>query len=429
MSPSRLPRLRVAICGGGIGGLCLAVALSKYPSIELSLYEAAGRFTEIGAGIMIWSRTWKILESLGLAEEFSKVAHAPPDGSLGIGFDYRRSDTAEEGSRFLLFQLPYGCIRFHRAHFLDVFIRHLPKGVAHFGKRIISYSQPEPAGPITISFSDDTETTCDVLIGCDGIKSTVRGIMFKHLAQLRHDPQLLDYIEPVWSGTVAYRGLIPVSNLSSNGRSHHTLHSPMMYCGKNKHVVSYSISQGTVVNVIAFASDTNQEGSHYSDPWVKDCTQQELLGCYSGWEPEVEQLLRCITHPTKWALHALRPLPTYVSSNVVLVGDAAHAMLPHQGAGAGQAIEDAYVLAALLGEASTTPAVPSAVARALELYQSIRLYRANSVIEGSRESGRMYEFSSEFGQDYAVLAPAIERQWDWLQEASAEEQVERVRLK
>ncbi len=69
--------------GGGISGLCLAVALSKFPNIDVQIYEAAERFKEIGAGVMIWSRTWRILELMGLADDFSKIAHAPPDGSLG----------------------------------------------------------------------------------------------------------------------------------------------------------------------------------------------------------------------------------------------------------------------------------------------------------------------------------------------------------
>jgi salicylate hydroxylase len=70
--------------GGGISGLCLAVALSRYPDIQVDVYEAAAQFKEIGAGVMIWSKTWRILELLELDTEFSKIAHSPPDGSLGI---------------------------------------------------------------------------------------------------------------------------------------------------------------------------------------------------------------------------------------------------------------------------------------------------------------------------------------------------------
>ena len=124
MKPNRLTEDAV-ISGGGISGLCLAVALSKCDNVEFHVYEAAERFKEIGAGVMIWTRTWIILELMGLSEQFSKIAHAPPDGSLGkpewphygtliylcfycagVGFDYRRSDQPTEGFRFHLVEVP-----------------------------------------------------------------------------------------------------------------------------------------------------------------------------------------------------------------------------------------------------------------------------------------------------------------------------------
>lgn len=112
--------------GGGIGGLCLAVSLSRHAHLDVNLYESAGQFKEIGAGVMIWARTWRILEKMGLAPEFSKIAHAPPTGAQGqtrcylrcerihftlrlpqgIGFDYRRSDQPSEGFRFKLVEMP-----------------------------------------------------------------------------------------------------------------------------------------------------------------------------------------------------------------------------------------------------------------------------------------------------------------------------------
>lgn len=71
------------ISGGGIGGLALALALSKYPDIRVDVYEAAKEFDEIGAGIMMWERTWRILQTLGLAEDLSKAANTPPNGLPG----------------------------------------------------------------------------------------------------------------------------------------------------------------------------------------------------------------------------------------------------------------------------------------------------------------------------------------------------------
>ncbi|KAJ3999660.1 FAD/NAD-P-binding domain-containing protein [Lentinula boryana] len=409
------PKFRVAICGGGISGLCLAVALSRCPSIQVDVYEATDRFKEIGAGVMIWARTWKILEQLGLGPAFSRIAHAPPDGSIGTGFDFRRSDQPQEGFTYHLVQMSYGCIRFYRADFLDVFVDALPSGVAHFGMRLVSYSQKAGANEILLEFSNGTTGTCDLLVGCDGIKSSTRAQLLKEAADRSGDVTLLKFIDPVWTGTIAYRGLIPVERLPP---SHRSIANPMMYCGKSKHVVSYSISRGDVVNVVTFASEPEREGSSYNeDTWATHCPQKELLDCYAGWEPEVEQLLSQIENPTKWAIYHLRPLPFFVDGKVALLGDACHAMAPHEGAGAGQAIEDAFILAALL-EHATHETIPFA----LEAYQHVRLPFANHVLKGSYDSGLMYEFNSEYGEDYKNLGPVIEKQWDWVEEPDPEKE-------
>ncbi|KIJ41279.1 hypothetical protein M422DRAFT_75634 [Sphaerobolus stellatus SS14] len=373
---------------------------------------------------MIWGKTWRILELLDLADEASKIAHAPPSSALGIGFDFRRSDQASIGERFLLAEMPYGCIRFHRAEFLDVFVNHLPTGVAHFRKRVKSYEQDTPGDPITLHFNDGSTAECDVLVGADGVKSMVRAEMLKHIASTKGNPDLLDLIDPFFSGTIAYRGLIPVDKMPKgpDGSPHRTIRSPMMYCGKSKHVVSYSISQGSIVNVVTFASEPEKEGAPaYDGPWVTEVSKQELLDCYANWEPEVVDMLNCIERPTKWAMHQLKHLPNYVDGRVALLGDAAHAMTPHQGAGAGQAIEDAYVLAGILGDHHTQL---DNIDTALRAYDHMRRPLASHVLQGSRDAGRMYEFNGPQGEHYETLCPAIQRQWEWIWASTPEEDLE-----
>ncbi|KAJ7497508.1 FAD/NAD-P-binding domain-containing protein [Mycena latifolia] len=414
------PKFRVAICGGGIGGLCLAVALSRHAHIQVDVYEGAGRFREIGAGVMIWARTWRIFELLGLAPYFAKVTDTPPDPAVAVGFDYRRSDRSD-GNTNLKLLLVDGCIRFHRAHFLDVFVEQLPAGIAHFGKRLVSYDRRE-GGEIGLAFADGTSAMCDLLVGCDGIKSVVRAQMLRAKAAEDAQPSLLGLIEPKWTGTIAYRGLIPSTELPSvDGAIHRTLTSPMMYCGQDKHIVAYSISQGNVVNFVAFASEMDKEDTDYGAEWVTDCTKDEVLQCYAGWEPEAKQLLELVDNPTKWGIHHLHPLPFFVAGRVVLLGDAAHGMSPHLGAGAGQAIEDAYVLASVLAAAT-----PRSLDAALEAYQRTRLPVANHVLKTSRESGMMYEFNSPFAEEYSTLGPAIRRQWGFLTESTPEGEAEKA---
>uniref|UniRef100_A0A8H8CP50 FAD-binding domain-containing protein n=1 Tax=Psilocybe cubensis TaxID=181762 RepID=A0A8H8CP50_PSICU len=331
------------------------------------------------------------------------------------------------------------------AQFLDIFVDHLPSGVAHFGKRLISYSKDMNGPQTTLLFEDGTFATCDVLVGADGIKSTIRSQMFREAAEASQDANLFRFTSPVWTGTIAYRGLIRAQDipLTKDGLPHRTIKDPMMFTNGStvakarclstfpkkskfcltgdllKHVVSYSISQGDIINVVTFASNPKRHGDLYEGDWVTTCSQDELLGCYSGWEPEVEQLLKCIRNPTRWAIHHILPLPFYYKDNVVLMGDAAHAMSPHQGAGAGQAIEDAYILSNLLATA-TRKSLP----KVLNAYEAVRLPAANHVLLGSYESGMMYEFNSKYGENYEILGPAIQRQWDWIDRPSLEESLE-----
>lgn len=111
-------------------------------------------------------------------------------------------------------------------------VDHLPQGVAHFGKRLVSYHTMEhdASTETELLFADGSVATCDIIIGCDGIKSVVRKQMLEdYVREGGGNPCLLDHIEPVWSGSIAYRGLIPVGQMvREDGVEHRTIQSPMM---------------------------------------------------------------------------------------------------------------------------------------------------------------------------------------------------------
>lgn len=106
----------------------------------------------------------------------------------------------------------------------------LPEGVAQFGKHLLSYSQGGPRGVVTLRFSDGSTAVHDMLVGCDGLKSGIRAEMFRAEAVRQNKPSLLDFITPVWTGTIAYRGLIPVNEVprAADGSQHRTVDTPMM---------------------------------------------------------------------------------------------------------------------------------------------------------------------------------------------------------
>ena len=109
-----------------------------------------------------------------------------------------------------------------------------------------------------------------------------------------------------------------------------------------QHLIVFPISRGAQVTVVAFTSEPSKEGTQYSaneKEWVASVPKEELLQAYAGWEPEVTALLevrlylvsahvlkltcraQCVDKPSKWAIHAVRPLSTFVSGRVALLGD------------------------------------------------------------------------------------------------------------
>ncbi|KAI5117340.1 hypothetical protein M0805_001945 [Coniferiporia weirii] len=402
------PKFSVAICGGGIGGLTTAIALSRFShedrDVQVDLYEAAHQFTEIGAGVGMWRRPWKIMKLLGLEEELRKLCDVPIiEDKPRLAFEMRKSDN-EEGVPFYDMIVPTGSLFFHRAEFLNALVKRLDPETssAHFSKRLISYSLPSKFAsnePITLNFKDGTTATCDVLIGADGIHSATRHTLLELAAENAEmigneegketARTLRTMLDPIWSGSVAYRAIVPREMLERINPTHSAIFAAKYYVGKSKHIIVFPISHGHLINVVAFCSWPDKFGTIYEGKAVERCSKEELLEQYMGWEEEVQQLLQCVEDPSRWAINSLNGLPTSVHDRVALLGDAAHATTPHQGSGAGQAIEDAYILGVLLAHPLTTLFT---LRTTLKVYEEIRLPHGNKVQRLSAEGGRLCEF-------------------------------------
>ncbi|KAF4588988.1 hypothetical protein EYR40_010544 [Pleurotus pulmonarius] len=432
-------RLSVAIVGGGIGGLMFALALGDCKSLQVQLYEAAPMLTESGAGITIWERGWEIMGRLGIQHDLEDLLQSPRSDSEALTFEFRKGDQEPGVSFYQLFlkgnNTKGGPINFHRTDLQKILIKNIsPACRFNLSHRLSSYTEREDR--VDLKFENGASATCDLLVAGDGIKSAARRVMMENKAKAARasgvDPtQYLECIHPCFTGTVGYRGLVESSALRGRMPDHRTLTRPTQYWGKNKHIVAYPIAQGRFINVVAYCSDQHTEGTVYDRPWKVAVTKDELRHEYETWEHEVA----CIDAPTKWAIHSLRPLPTYVSSRVALIGDAAHAMTPHQGAGASQAIEDAYVLAALVSDPRCTV---SSIPEVLRIYNDVRQPFANHVQEASRLQGLCYELNGPrfahtlpVGQSVTpealreIIADLIEG-WKWQWTRSAETQKERA---
>lgn len=130
--------------------------------------------------------------------------------------------------------------------------------------------------------------------------------------------------------------------------------------------------------------------------------------------------------PTQWALYEHPHISTYARARVAILGDAAHASTPHQGAGAGQAIEDAHVLAELLGDARVVTA--DDVAAAFKAYDQVRRPRSQRVVTSSAENAYLLCLRLDgVGSDEETLKKTLQERLAWLWNEDVQEQAERAR--
>ncbi|KAJ8461949.1 hypothetical protein ONZ45_g18110 [Pleurotus djamor] len=436
-TPEASKKLSIAVVGGGIGGLTLAVALGNSTDFQVDIYEAAPSLTEQGAGITLWERGWEIITKLGIEPDMTARLQHPRGDSPALAFEFRKGDQEPGISFYQLFLKGVnfgGPISYHRADVQHVLLKHIannPSCRIHLSHRLTSYT--ESTHGVSLTFHNGARARCDLLVAADGIKSVARKILMQDLAKQAatqgKDPSAyLGCVDPFFSGSVAYRGLVQSERFLSGTLSPAYL-DLRKYWGKNKHLIVYPISQGNLVNVVAFASDPNREDTPFNGPWVTNADKDEMYRNYAAWEDEVQVLLKLLDNPTVWAIHAVKPLPTYVSNRVALLGDSAHAMTPHQGAGASQAIEDAYILACIIKDSfCATHTIP----QALQVYDSIRRPFASRVQAASRHQGLSYEFNtpgfdhidevdpSALTSEMTNLMQPLIRDWEWQWNASAE---------
>jgi salicylate hydroxylase len=403
---SKKPALRVGIIGGGISGVALALDLCRHSHLDVQLFESAAAFGEVGAGVSFGANAVRAIAGFGLAEPYGLAADRTPEPWQDVWFEWRRGDDAGYISASVAPGVGQSSV--HRADFLDVLASRLPEGVARFNKRAVGVEQR--GDEVRVRFTDGSDYVGDLLIAADGIKSAIRGHVLEGIGAAAAAPR--------FSGTCAYRGLIDSQRLRdayrAAGVDEHLVDVPQMYLGLDAHILTFPVKQGRIINVVAFVSDRSQPDPQWPEdaPWVREASQEEMLRAFTGWGDAARILLECIAKPTYWALHDLAELPGYVHGRVALIGDAAHAMLPHQGAGAGQGLEDAYFLARLLGDPQVGQ---DKLGELLTVYDALRRPRACRVQRTSREAGDLYELRDPTVGDYGqALGATLASRFDWL---------------
>ena len=346
---------RIALIGGGIGGLTAARAL-RQRGFEPTVYEAAPELKEIGAGVALQPNAMKALRSLDLEAAVRAVGweseyHVVRDGRTGRVL----TRTPQHGYLERRFGAT-GCT-VHRADLLDILAAAVPAGSVQLGARCVSVQAN--ADGASARFADGVEIEADVIVGADGIHSAVRA-------------SLIGRDAPRFTGKVCWRLLVPVDAVKDSVSSDYTL-----WIGPHGSVMVYPVRRGELINVVAHCdNDTWTEES-----WTRECDRSEVLANYAGWHESLLRLFAAGERHYKWALFERDPLPSWTSGPATLLGDAAHPMLPYLGQGAGQAIEDGCVLATALS------VLPDDVGAALQLYERSRLPRTTRVVLGARSRG------------------------------------------
>lgn len=354
----------IIVAGGGIAGLTVALALLRQekPVVVLEQTRTIG---DVGAGISLGARTSRALYSLGLEAALKAVSDSP-QGSAA--FDYRTGEVL--GGAYARRNWSAADMvdvnMLHRADLFDVLkggIDAIDPHAVRLGERVEHYDQDESG--VTVFLADGTAISGSMLIGADGLRSTIRA-------------QMTGSVAPRRTGRVAYRFLVPMAEAAPFMEA-----GPAgIYVGSRVALGRYVIRKGSLVNCVAFAHSAEVS----EESWAQRASRDELMALFDGWHPDVRGLAAAapLDRTARWALYDRDPLDTWVDGRVTLIGDAAHPLIPFLGLGAAMGVEDAIVMGRAFDRHGATT-------HALDVYQRARAPRANAILLESRRQAEVFD--------------------------------------
>ena len=370
-------RPHVVIVGSGIGGLFTANALVAH-GIPVAVYEQAPEIGEVGAGVFLTPNGVRHLQRIGLGPAVEQWG-----ARVGHGSHYFRHDGAPIAPVQVTDSSGWNAtFGMHRADLVEMLANALPGGTVRTGHRCTGFSQDDNVG--RVSFANGTSIEADIVIAADGIHSELR-------------PYVFPTSSPVFSGSVAYRGLVLRDRVPDWPADRW-----QMWLGKGRHFLAFPVRAGKLINYVGFVPTDEEMKESWSAPGDPEILRQ----AFAGWDPRIHQLLKEVQSTFRWALYDREPLPSWTRQRLSLLGDAAHPMLPHLGQGANQSIEDGIALATILARADRATAP-----RALLAYERLRRERVAEVQRGARENGLRYDSAySDLGvRDAEITAHAAFR--------------------
>ncbi|MFD1210435.1 FAD-dependent oxidoreductase [Arthrobacter sp. GCM10027362] len=369
MKASELKNLRIAIVGAGYGGAAAAKALSLLGA-DVKVYEQAPQMGEVGAGIGLRPATMARFRQWGIFDAIAKVS-SPSDYFeilTATGEPIMKDTWPESGDQKQTYLI-------HRRDFIEALTGVLPEGMVQLGHKLEKIEDKGDRSVLT--FANGKTVEADLVVGADGIRSIVR-------------QQLFSAKGPVFSGEHAYRSVISLDDAHGMVSDDNL----RMYIGKGTKVYLLPLRHR---NQLSFdITALNRDSA-----WAPDISKDGLLATVEGFDERIVEITRgldldSVTIRSVWDID---PVDTWHSDSVVIMGDAAHSMLHHQGQGANSAIEDAGALADALAEAGS-------VKEALALFQATRKPVTDELQRISRQGWTEDEVNDVFpGQKPASQQP------------------------
>ena len=320
--------VRIAIIGAGLGG-CAAGCLLQSAGYEPIVYEQFEEITRLGAGIHLSPNVMRVLERIGIATELASKGLRPRafvsrDWDTGaVTLDFALRGVAEER-----YGAPY--ITAHRGDLQLALYEALKPGSVRLGKYLQNIERSGKA--FDLFFSDGTRAEADVVIGADGVHSRIREI-------------LLGPEEPIYTGHVAHRSIIPMERFDG-----HVFEDTTKWWHPDLHIVVYYITSNRS-HIYLVSGVPEPEWPH--DEWAVAGNPDAVRTAFGGFHDEVQLLLSCCTNVVNWAILERKPFELWTDGPLVLLGDACHPMKPHMGQGAAMAIEDAAMLVRCINQHPT----------------------------------------------------------------------------
>jgi 2-polyprenyl-6-methoxyphenol hydroxylase-like FAD-dependent oxidoreductase len=357
---------KALIIGAGIGGLSAAIFLQQQ-GWKVALFDKKAELSESGAGIVLAANAMDVLALLGVADQVRRAG-------AQVGLAEIRTWNGN-----LITSLPtsklaarYGTYSYliHRAALQSILYQCLSEERTSFflNKKFTAVEQND--NQVTVRFEDGIEEHGDILIGADGLQSSVRDRLFGH-SDLRY------------AGYTAYRGITHFSDL----RYVPEVGGGFEAWGRGKRFGYSHLGQD---QIFWFAAINASRQTRVAQEQRK----REVLRQFMGWYPPIEAVIQAtdeesiLTHD----IYDRKPLERWSEGRITLLGDAAHPMLPNLGQGGAQAMEDALVLSQCLQGVNHTAI--SEVTGALQLYEQRRMPRTNRVVRQSRRMGRMVQLTN-----------------------------------